>query len=195
MLRRTAVPAWHPVSPIDFAPPIHCTNIRRPQSSSIMRWLRTISTHPARNQHIGLVSTDGQISRRQRCGPFSARARHRRAALYGRVRIPDAGLGPPVRGRRRDGREGCGPDQAVRRREPVSRLRRPCRLCTTLPLERSPSPASVGDSVMDFGLLECLMTRCVSSRIFSFVALCASRFHDSHRSRTCCLDVFVYACR
>ena len=76
-----------------------------------MRWLRTISTHPARNQHIGLVSTDGQISRRQRGGPFSARARHRRAALRGRLGLPYAGIWPSVRGGGNGCQEGCGHDQ------------------------------------------------------------------------------------
>ena len=67
----------------------------------------------------GLVGADGEVGRGQRRGPEPVRARDRRAAVRGRVGVPDAGVGPPVRGRERDGGEGGGHDQGVRVRAHV----------------------------------------------------------------------------
>ena len=67
----------------------------------------------------GLVGADGEVGRGQRRGPEPVRARDRRAAVRGRVGVPDAGVGPPVRGRERDGGEGGGHDQGVRLRAHV----------------------------------------------------------------------------
>ena len=65
--------------------------------------LPQLPTSPCACRRTGLVSADGQVSRGQRRGPEPARARRRWPALRRCVRVPDTGVRPPLRGRRRDG--------------------------------------------------------------------------------------------